>query len=286
MEQKHIVVTFSCPDHSGIQADTTALLRRYDANLTEVASYSDEVEQRFFSRLAVSLPATHWHSGSLQEDWRVMADSLSMQWQMHEQDECMPVIIAVSRELHCLNDLLYRVWSADMNIKVVAVVSNHDVARPLTEHYGIPFYHVPITQSQSKLALEEKMNSLAEKNNVELIVLARYMQIMSPEFCDAWQGRCINIHHSFLPSFKGAYPYQQAYDRGVKVIGASAHYVTSDLDEGPIISQDVEAVRHNDTPLKLRSHGRDIETRVLASAVRWHSERRIFVDGIKTVVFN
>jgi formyltetrahydrofolate deformylase len=213
-----------------------------------------------------------------------VATRLDMNWQFHEPQERTSVLIMVSKFDHCLDDLLYRCRTGDLHMRVTAVVSNHEDLRSLVERENIPFVYLPV-DTDNKAAQEVEVLKLMEETVAELVILARYMQILSNETSQILAGKCINIHHSFLPGFKGARPYHQAYDRGVKVIGATAHYVTSDLDEGPIIEQMVTRVDHNHTPEKLVRVGRDNESMALAKAVKYHIERRVFLDGSKTVVF-
>ncbi len=207
-----------------------------------------------------------------------------MTWGLHEAGKPMRTVVLVSKAAHCINDLLVRERAGTLPVDIVAVVGNHDDLRDLAEFYGKPFHHIPVT-ADTKAAAEAQLMELVRDLDAELVVLARYMQILSPELCDQLAGRAINIHHSFLPSFKGARPYFQAHDRGVKLIGATAHYVTSDLDEGPIIEQDVDRVDHTDTPATLTASGADVERRALGRAVKWHAEHRVLLDGHRTVVF-
>jgi formyltetrahydrofolate deformylase len=207
-----------------------------------------------------------------------------MDWQIHLADERMRIVLMVSRFGHCLNDLLFRSRTGALPVEIAAVVSNHTDFAELVASYGIPFHHIPVTKD-TKAAAEARLLELVEQENVELVVLARYMQVLSDDLCKQLSGRIINIHHSFLPSFKGAKPYHQAHARGVKLIGATAHYVTADLDEGPIIEQEVERVGHGVTPEQLVAVGRDVECQALARAVKWHAEHRILLNGRRTVVF-
>ena len=220
-------------------------------------------------------------------EFEALAIKLSMQWSIDDESRKIKTVIAVSKEGHCLNDLLYRARYRDMPIEIVGVVSNHEVYREIVEFSGIKFHHLPIEKSsESKKMQENEFRSVVASSDAELVVLARYMQILSDNLANEWSGKCINIHHSFLPSFKGARPYHQAFHKGVKIIGATAHYVTGDLDEGHIIEQDVQRVSHNDSPEDLTRKGNDIESSVLSRAVRWHAEKRVIINGSKTVVFN
>lgn len=279
------IITFNTIDQPGIQAQTTTLLHQYQANLTDVASFTDPLSSRFFSRIAFSWP----HNEDILEDfihhWQELAKTLSLAWQISPSQHKLRTLIAVSKEGHCLNDLLYRARYRHLPIDVVGVVSNHDQFKHLVESQDIPFHHLPIEDPTHKHQQEEAINTLAQQHDIELLILARYMQILSNDFCQQWEGRCINIHHSFLPSFKGAHPYRRAYERGVKMIGATAHYVTSDLDEGPIIHQETNAISHQHNPDILKNEGRDIESNVLGKAVRWHAERRVFLCQHRTIIF-
>lgn len=207
-----------------------------------------------------------------------------MRWELHVDAQPLPTVLMVSNEAHCLNDLLFRWRSGLLHIDIRGIISNHRVTEALVSHYGVPFHHVAVTP-ETRDAAEVQQRALLRDAGVELVVLARYMQVLSPQFCEEFAGRAINIHHSFLPSFKGSRPYVQAHDRGVKLIGATAHYVTATLDDGPIIEQDVARVDHGMSVEDLATLGRDTECQVLARAVKWHSERRVMLDGRKTVVF-
>ncbi|MDG1949002.1 MAG: formyltetrahydrofolate deformylase [SAR86 cluster bacterium] len=281
------ILTFSCPDQSGIQAKVTGLMDKYNAFLTDVQSYSDKDTNRFFSRIVFFIDDIEITTDEFFSEFRSLAIKLSMQWSIDDESKKIKTVIAVSKEGHCLNDLLYRAKYRDMPIEIVGVVSNHEVYREIVEFSGIKFHHLPIKKSsESKKMQENEFKSIVASSGAELVVLARYMQILSDSLANEWSGKCINIHHSFLPSFKGARPYHQAFHKGVKIIGATAHYVTGDLDEGHIIEQDVQRVSHNDSPEDLTRKGNDIESSVLSRAVRWHAEKRVLINGSKTVVFN
>jgi formyltetrahydrofolate deformylase len=281
------ILTFSCPDQSGIQAKVTGLMDKYNAFLTDVQSYSDKDTNRFFSRIVFFIDVIEITTDEFFSEFRSLAIKLSMQWSIDDESKKIKTVIAVSKEGHCLNDLLYRAKYRDMPIEIVGVVSNHEVYREIVEFSGIKFHHLPIKKSsESKKMQENEFKSIVASSGAELVVLARYMQILSDSLANEWSGKCINIHHSFLPSFKGARPYHQAFHKGVKIIGATAHYVTGDLDEGHIIEQDVQRVSHNDSPEDLTRKGNDIESSVLSRAVRWHAEKRVLINGSKTVVFN
>ncbi|MDC3247686.1 formyltetrahydrofolate deformylase [Gammaproteobacteria bacterium] len=281
------ILTFSCPDQSGIQAKVTGLMDKYNAFLTDVQSYSDKDSNKFFSRIVFFINDMEVVTEEFFSEFEALAMKLSMQWSIDDESRKIKTVIAVSKEGHCLNDLLYRARYRDMPIEIVGVVSNHEVYREIVEFSGIKFHHLPIEKSsESKKMQENEFRSVVASSGAELVVLARYMQILSDNLANEWSGKCINIHHSFLPSFKGARPYHQAFHKGVKIIGATAHYVTGDLDEGHIIEQDVQRVSHNDSPEDLTRKGNDIESSVLSRAVRWHAEKRVIINGSKTVVFN
>lgn len=281
ISNEHWVLTLSCPDRPGIVHAVTGVLAENGGNITESQQFGDPLTNTFFMRVEVETASNaHLISTAL----RPIADEFGMTWRLDAAGRPVRTIIMVSRAAHCLNDLLFRQRSGDIPIDVAAVVSNHTDLQPLAEFYDIPFIHLPVTREtkrESELALVELVDAL----DVELVVLARYMQILSDELCEELAGRVINIHHSFLPSFKGARPYHQAHERGVKLIGATSHYVTGDLDEGPIIEQDVERVDHSSTAAELVALGQDVERRVLARAVRWHAEHRVLLNGKRTVVF-
>ena len=281
------ILTFSCPDQSGIQAKVTGLMNKYNAFLTDVQSYSDKDSNKFFSRIVFFINDIEIASNDFFIEFESLAIELSMKWSIDDESRKIKTVIAVSKEGHCLNDLLYRAKYRDMPIDIVGVVSNHEVYREIVEFSGIKFHYLPIEKNtDSKKAQENEFRSIVKSSGADLIVLARYMQILSDSLASEWSGKCINIHHSFLPSFKGARPYHQAFDKGVKIIGATAHYVTGDLDEGHIIEQDVQRVSHRDSPDDLTRKGNDIESSVLSRAVRWHAEKRILINGTKTIVFN
>ena len=277
------VLALSCPDRTGIVYRVTGLLFGHGCNILDAQQYGDEETGRFFLRVHFEvpepgvLPAVHERFGHL-------ADEFGMDWQIHDARRRARLLVLVSRQGHCLNDLLFRAHSGQLRVDIAAVASNHADFAALSASYGVPFHHLPVDAS-SRDAQEQAIVDLVERERIDLVVLARYMQILSPRLCGALAGRAINIHHSFLPSFKGAQPYHQAHARGVKIIGATAHYVTPDLDEGPIIEQDVARVDHAMTPRELVRTGSDIESQVLARAVRRHVEHRILLNGHRTVVF-
>ena len=282
------VLTLSCADVKGIVYAVSGLLYQAGCNILDSQQYGDPATRLFFMRVHFEAPP---HLDSVEKLEPMVADMrtrFSMHVSMHAVARRMRVLIAVSRQAHCLNDLLFRWRAGQLPMEVVGVISNHADCAALAGHYDVPFHHAPLqpgADMQSRRAQEQRMATLMREQHVELLILARYMQILSPEFCAEVQGRAINIHHSFLPSFKGARPYAQAHERGVKLIGATAHYVTPELDEGPIIEQDVERVDHGLDADALTAAGQDVENQVLARAVRWHVEHRILMNGHKTVVF-
>ena len=281
------ILTFSCPDTSGIQSKVTSLLYKNFAFLTDVQSYSDIDSNTFFSRTVFTIAELSDEYEKLINEFEQLANDLQMEWSIDLEGKKIKTLIAVSKLGHCLNDLLYRTKFRDMPIEIVGVISNHETYREIVEFHGFDFHYLPIEKNEeSRKKQEKEFNSIAEEKNAELIVLARYMQILSADFSSKWLGRCINIHHSFLPSFKGAKPYHQAFDKGVKLIGATSHFVTSDLDEGPIIEQNIERVNHSDSTNDFTRKGNDIESTVLSRSVRWYAEKRILINGTKTIVFN
>jgi len=280
------IFTMTCPDTVGIVASVTKFIADHGGFITASSHFGDSVTGRFFMR-------TEFHSvghrvknlEDLKNQFMPIAEKYSMKWNIVDSTVRPRVMIAVSKFGHCLMDLLHKTRTGQIAMDIPAVISNHLDMRDIVEWYGIPYYHLPVTL-ENKKQQEERVINLADELKIDLIVLARYMQILSPDLVKVFEGRCINIHHSFLPSFKGAAPYQQAYKRGVKLIGATAHYVTSDLDEGPIIEQAVERVDHAYTVDDIANTGRDIETVVLSRAVKWHIEHRILQNGNKTVIFS
>jgi len=275
------VLTLSCPDRPGIVHAVAGLLAENGGNITESQQFGDPLTGLFFMRVQVLSEATR---AQLDDALRALAAQFSMRWTLDVAGRPMRTLVLASTSAHCLNDLAFRQRAEDLPIDIVAVVSNHTELADLAGFYGIDFHHVPVSR-EIKPAAEARLLGLVHELGIELVVLARYMQILSPELCTELSGRAINIHHSFLPSFKGARPYAQAHDRGVKLIGATAHYVTGDLDEGPIIEQDVERVDHTRTIADLVRLGQDVERRALARAVRWHAEHRVLLDGHRTIVF-
>ena len=276
------VVTLFCPDRVGIVHAVTGLLVEHNANITEAAQFNDGSTGLFFMRVRFDVETPS--PAPLRDAFTALAATYNMRWDLHNANERMPTVIMVSKLGHCLNDLLFRYRSLLLPLDIRAIVSNHRDFYQLAASYDIPFHHIPVTAATKERA-EDRLREVLAHENVELVVLARYMQVLSARLCNDLSGRAINIHHSFLPSFKGARPYQQAFDRGVKLIGATAHYVTGDLDEGPIIEQDIARADHAMSPAQLTAIGRDTESAVLARAVVWHAERRVLLNGHKTVVF-
>ncbi|MFC8734498.1 formyltetrahydrofolate deformylase [Luteimicrobium sp. NPDC057192] len=278
------VLTLSCPDRPGIVHAVSGVLAGLGGNITESQQFGSPVTGRFYMRVQVALPAADDAAAALEAALAPAADEFGMTWELDRVGRAVPTVIMVSKEAHCLNDLLFRQRAGGLPVDVVAVVGNHPDLAELATFYGVPFHHVPVTRD-TKPEAEAELLRIVESTGAELVVLARYMQILSDELCARLAGRVINIHHSFLPSFKGARPYHQAFERGVKLIGATSHYVTGDLDEGPIIEQEVERVDHTRNPAELVALGQDVERRTLARAVRWHAEHRVLLDGLRTVVF-
>jgi len=276
------ILTLSCPDRPGIVHAVSGFLLERGGNIEEAAQYNDHATGLFFMR--VQFACDQLTFDDLKAQLKFFADPFQMDWKLHATNAPMRTVILVSREGHCLNDLLFRWKSGLLPVDVRAVISNHRDFYQLAASYNVPFHHIPVTAATKEQA-EARQYEIIESEGAELVVLARYMQILSNDLCRKLAGRAINIHHSFLPSFKGAKPYYQAHDRGVKLIGATAHYVTADLDEGPIIEQDVARVDHSHSVEHLTSSGRDTESQVLARAVKWHTEHRVLLDGHKTVIF-
>jgi formyltetrahydrofolate deformylase len=275
-------LTLSCPDRLGLVHAVSGFLLERGGNIEEAAQYNDTGTGLFFMR--VQFACTKLLFDDLKTQLTEFAVPYQMQWQLHALAEPMRTVILVSKEGHCLNDLLFRWKSGLLALDIRAIVSNHREFYQLAASYNVPFHHLSVTAA-TKSQVEARQMEIIETEGAELVVLARYMQILSDDLCRKLNGRAINIHHSFLPSFKGAKPYYQAHDRGVKLIGATAHYVTADLDEGPIIEQDVARVDHSKTVEDLTALGRDTESQVLARAVKWHSEHRVLINGHKTVIF-
>ncbi len=276
------ILTLSCPDRLGLVHAVSGFLLEHGGNIEEAAQYNDHATGLFFMRVQFACDQ-HDHA-TLKTRLATFAEPHNMHWSLHATAAPMKTVLMVSKEGHCLNDLLFRWKSGLLPIDIRAIISNHRDFYQLAASYNVPFHHIPLT-GNTKAQAEAKQFEIIEGEGAELVVLARYMQILSLDLCQKLAGRAINIHHSFLPSFKGAKPYYQAHDRGVKLIGATAHYVTADLDEGPIIEQDVARADHTDTVEDLTARGRDTESQVLARAVKWHSEHRVILNGHKTVIF-
>ena len=282
--QPRYVLTLTCPDRAGIVHAVSGMLVEHGGNILESQQFDDLAEDRFFMRVTFAVDGASEDLGSLRAAFTPVAERWGMVWELWAADAPYRTLILVSRLSHCLNDLLFRWSSGSLQVDVVGVVSNHPDCEALVKSYGVPYHHVPVTP-ETKAEAEATMLGLVDSLDVDLVVLARYMQVLTDETCRRLSGRAINIHHSFLPSFKGARPYHQAFDRGVKLVGATAHYVTGDLDEGPIIEQDVIRVDHAYDAAELAAAGRDVESQVLSRAVRWHAETRVLLNGHKTVVF-
>lgn len=276
------ILTLSCPDRLGLVHAVSGFLLERGGNIEEAAQYNDHDTGLFFMRVQFSCAQVTYED--LQVQLKLFAEPLQIQWNLHAAAQLMRTVIMVSKEGHCLNDLLFRWKTGLLPIDIRAIVSNHREFYQLAASYNVPFHHIPVTAA-TKAQAEAKQYEVIQAEGAELVVLARYMQVLSDDMCRKLSGKAINIHHSFLPSFKGAKPYYQAHERGVKLIGATAHYVTADLDEGPIIEQDVARVDHSKTVENLTAIGRDTESQVLARAVKWHSERRVLLNGHKTVIF-
>ena len=278
-----LTLGFSCPDQSGIVHSVSSFIVTVGGNITESQQYEDRDTKLFFMRVAFDV-ADSTNLDNVRGAFAAVAERFGMKWKLVDTARKERVMLMVSKYEHCLNDLLFRHRSGALDVEIPLIVSNHRDLEVMAAWYGIPFVHVPVT-ADSKSEAEATMRSLVAEHNIDLIVLARYMQILSDDFCRDFSGSIINIHHSFLPSFKGAKPYHQAHERGVKLIGATAHYVTSDLDEGPIIEQEVARVDHAHTPEQLAAVGRDVEAQALARAVRWHAEHRVYLSGDRTIIF-
>ncbi|KAH8812574.1 putative formyltetrahydrofolate deformylase [Xylogone sp. PMI_703] len=291
-EKEDFILTISCPDQPGIVHSVTGFLVERNFNIVDSSQFGDPTTNAFFMRVhfgpaqsASSETTSKVDVESLRADFEAkIAASKSMKFEIHPTSQKPRVLIMVSKIGHCLNDLLFRQSTGQLKIEIPLIISNHPDFEALATSYKVPFIHLPVT-ADTKAAQETRILELVKEHNIDLIVLARYMQVLSPLLCNAMSGKIINIHHSFLPSFKGAKPYHQAYDRGVKIIGATAHFVTSDLDEGPIIEQNVVRVNHALSPKELTSEGSNVESIVLATAVKLVAQRKVLLNGSKTVVF-
>jgi formyltetrahydrofolate deformylase len=276
------VVTFVCDDKPGIVHAVSGAIVEAHGNITESQQFSSEDTGRFFMRVQVETTSDY---DSFQAALAPVIERYDMTAEINTVGRPLRTLILASHAGHCLTDLLVRQRDGHLTIDIPQVLSNHDALEPIAQFYGVPFRALPITDQASKAQFEAEVLALVEKHDIELVVLARYMQIVSPELCQALEGRMINIHHSFLPGFKGASPYRQAHERGVKLIGATAHFVTTELDEGPIIEQNVVRVDHSHSAEELRAIGQDEESRTLTQAVRWFAEHRILLDGVRTIIF-
>ncbi len=288
MMHPEYILTLSCLDQRGIVHRVSGFLAEHGCNIIDSAQFGDGQSQLFFMRVHFSAEDRSIDDTSLRDRFAALAASMQMNWQLHDAHKKPRLMLMVSKIGHCLNDLLFRYKTGLLPVEIPAIVSNHTDFYQLAASYNIPFHHLPLAAGASpemKRVQEQRILEIVKANDIDLVVLARYMQILSPEMCETLKGRAINIHHSFLPSFKGAKPYYQAHERGVKLIGATAHFVTGDLDEGPIVEQDVERVDHSMSPDTLTAIGRDVECVVLARAVKWFVEHRVLLNGHKTVVF-
>ena len=276
------VLTLSCVERAGIVQAVTTFLYERGFNIEEHQQFDDGLRQTLHLRTAFSGPSSY-SPAALEEEFRSIADRFDMKFSFHDETK-QRIMVMVSKFGHCLNDLIFRWRGGSLGGDIVLVVSNHETHRAMAEAAGLPFIYLPVT-SETKSDVERRLLELVDDHNVDLVVLARYMQVLSDDLCRSLEGRAINIHHSFLPGFKGARPYHQAYDRGVKLVGATAHYVTAELDEGPIIEQEVIRVDHSYGPTTLSTIGQDAEALALSRAVRWHCEHRVLLDRTSTVVF-
>jgi formyltetrahydrofolate deformylase len=277
------ILTLSCTDRIGVVADVAAFLVAHQCNTVESGQFSDPENGRFFLRTAFQ-PVSGVNLETLRRAFAPLADTYAMEWSFFDGEAKVRTLLLVSKLGHCLNDLIFRCQIGSLPIEIVGVVSNHTQYETMVRDAGLPFDHLPVTAA-TKPQQEARLQTIAQARGVELIVLARYMQVLSGDFCSKWPGGVINIHHSFLPSFKGALPYHRAHARGVKLIGATSHYVTDDLDEGPIIEQEVQRVRHSMSAEDFVVAGRDVEAVVLGRAVKLHAERRVLLSGQRTVIF-
>lgn len=279
----HWVLTLVCKDKPGIVHAISGAIVDAKGNITESHQFTSEDTGRFFMRLQIESSVSR---EIMEQEVQKVTEAFDMDWQLDTVGRKMRTLVLVSKSAHCLNDLLFRQRSGQLPVEIPKVVGNHNDLEEMSSFYGIEFEHLAINSDDDKAKLESYLRRVILEDEIELIVLARFMQILSAEFCDEFRGRIINIHHSFLPGFKGADPYAQAHARGVKLIGATAHFVTSDLDEGPIIEQNVVRVEHGDSRNNLMAIGQDVESKTLSQAVRWFSERRVLLDGQRTIVFS
>ncbi len=282
--ERFYTLAASCPDRTGIIAKVTGFIAEHCGWITESSFHSDELAGRYFMRIEIKADSLPFMLSEFRQRFAPIAAELDMDWKITDSAVKRRAVILVSKQEHCLYDLLARWRAKELDVEIPCVISNHDTFRGVVEWHGIPFHHVPVTAKNKPQAFAE-IQRLFEESRGDVLVLARYMQILPPEICAAYPGRILNIHHSFLPSFVGAKPYHQAYQRGVKLIGATCHYVTSELDQGPIIEQDVIRIDHSDSPDDMVRYGKDIEKTVLARGLRYHLEDRVLIHDNKTVVF-
>ncbi len=284
MNNNTYILTLSCHDTAGIVAAVSGFLFKTDCFIIESTQFGDPSTLKFFMRVVFSTNENSLTQAQLCEKFAPIAQKFGMDWNLSDSKRKMRLLLMVSKQGHCFNDLLHRYASGLLSVEIPAIISNHRDMEKMANWYEIPFYYLPV-ENGNKAAQEEKIIEIIEKFQIDLTILARYMQILSPKLTQALRGKAINIHHSFLPGFKGAKPYHQAYDRGVKIIGATAHYITEDLDEGPIIEQEVIRVNHTHTPEQLLALGRDVESSVLAHAIGYHIQHRVLLNGNKTIIF-
>ncbi|MDT4762049.1 formyltetrahydrofolate deformylase [Sphaerochaeta sp. PS] len=283
--KKKIIFLIQCEDRKGILAATSTWFYSRGYNILHCQQHTDNIEGRYFMRIELDMQDLKTTRKELEDDFSLFAQEYHLSWECHYSDYLARMAIMVSKTSHCLYDLMTRKNEGELQCEISLIISNHPDLEAVANQFRIPFYYLPVT-SETKQSQEEKVQSLLKRFDIDLVVLARYMQILSPEFTHAWQGKVINIHHGFLPAFQGANPYRRAYERGVKMIGATAHYASEDLDQGPIIEQDVVRVNHELSPDGLRDVGKDVERRVLARAVQAHLESRIIIWNNRTIVFN
>jgi len=281
---QHLIMTIQCPDRAGLVAAVSGVLTESGCFIDELAQFGDRDTGLFFMRVQMSAENGETATTLVRSKFAEVAERFAMKWNLYPAEDRPRVLLMVSKFDHCLRDLIYRQQTGTLKADFTAIVSNHETLRPIAERAAIPFHHVPV-KAETKPAAEAQLEEIMASTGSELVVLARYMQVLSGDICARHSGKIINIHHSFLPSFKGAKPYHRAYERGVKLIGATAHYVTDDLDEGPIIEQGIERVDHSRSAEDLVAIGRDVEALTLARAVRLHVERRAFINGHRTVIF-
>jgi formyltetrahydrofolate deformylase len=284
LKTRKYTLTLACPDRVGIVAAVSSFIAQHQGWIVEAQHHADQVARCFFMRQEILADSLPFDIETFRQAFAPIAEEFKMDWKVSDSAQKKRVVFLVSKPEHCIYDLLARWQSGELEIEIPCVISNHETFRKLVEWHNIPYYHVPVTPETKQEAYEKVMH-LFEQVNGDTMVLARYMQVLSPQMCDRYPGQIINIHHSFLPSFVGAKPYHQAYERGVKLIGATCHYVTSELDAGPIIDQDVIRIDHSDSIEDLIRYGKDIEKTVLARGLRYHVEDRVLLHGNKTVVF-